>query len=651
MELKNIHSRQDFNKIYEFIGGDKGGVGEKDGFANNAKLKDTMLGKLVNGMFKGISWLWRKSKEFFVINKLIAKLTNELLRGVIVYCFANNIDLQTGQRSAEEPAKETGEEPAEEPSEEPAEEPAQVPAQEEQQDDKKLEPIRIGVEKIYAGFDPANPKTEELKFAEVPIEFKSDNPIINYNDNEYNEITKNMYEFLSANVDGYDSMEPEQQERINKIYINYKIIKDYLKDKKPAQESTQETEPTQEEPAQDVKESRLNEENIINTMQKKTDSSGLVKPKLDNPEAGKVGVGKSIALKAGGAATVGDILTKRDRDKYSKEHSKDFDIDINAINLAEIEKEVDKSGDQAKVSAQVNPENLKMIELTAKELFLPSGKEGADTGSSALQLRWNKELTRVYASFTRIMNIPDVDIRGEYKNELASRVSNKVDNYKGQLSGQENAAKIIERFQDILEEGKANFSQLNGYFAFLSFYCHEEYYSAAVNHVLQITKDFKSIKPLYLLRISNTFGKMEGEELKENFVKFQKEFTAGHPTRVVYFLFIDPRLREGFDIANLIILNEDTKTKELFIFYRDSARADLIENFEKVDITSGKLDKKYLWRIKIDSLKLFKLDMVDENKKKFKFYQDYLTGKTPDFYKNATFKDKLKEIITKMKTT
>ena len=63
MELKNIHNRKEFVKIYELIGGTSGGVGDKDGFANNASLKDTLLGKLVNGIFRGIGWLWRKSKE------------------------------------------------------------------------------------------------------------------------------------------------------------------------------------------------------------------------------------------------------------------------------------------------------------------------------------------------------------------------------------------------------------------------------------------------------------------------------------------------------------------------------------------------------------------------------------------------------------
>jgi len=93
MKLKNIHNRKDFIKIDEFFGGTSGGAGDKDGFANNAKLKDTYLGKLIDGIFGGISKLWKKSKEYFAINRLIAQLINELFRGIILFCFSNNISL------------------------------------------------------------------------------------------------------------------------------------------------------------------------------------------------------------------------------------------------------------------------------------------------------------------------------------------------------------------------------------------------------------------------------------------------------------------------------------------------------------------------------------------------------------------------------
>ena len=99
MKFRNIYNRKDFVQINELFGGKEGGAGTSDGFANNAKLKDTLLGGLINGIFRSISWLWRKSKENFIINKLIAKLTNELLRGVILYCFANDINLTSGQKS------------------------------------------------------------------------------------------------------------------------------------------------------------------------------------------------------------------------------------------------------------------------------------------------------------------------------------------------------------------------------------------------------------------------------------------------------------------------------------------------------------------------------------------------------------------------
>lgn len=101
MSLKNIYNREDFKKVYEIFGGTQGGAGTSDGFANNAKLKDTYLGMLLNSMFKGVSWLWRKSKENFIINKMIGRLINELMRGVVVYCLMNNIDLKTGKKGEE----------------------------------------------------------------------------------------------------------------------------------------------------------------------------------------------------------------------------------------------------------------------------------------------------------------------------------------------------------------------------------------------------------------------------------------------------------------------------------------------------------------------------------------------------------------------
>jgi hypothetical protein len=115
MKLKNIHSRRDFMKINEFLAGQEGGVGAHDGFANNAKLKDTYLGMLMNSMFKGISWLWRKSKENFIVNKMIGRLVNELFRGIILFCFANNIDLKNGQIAKKEETPAQNEDEQEDP--------------------------------------------------------------------------------------------------------------------------------------------------------------------------------------------------------------------------------------------------------------------------------------------------------------------------------------------------------------------------------------------------------------------------------------------------------------------------------------------------------------------------------------------------------
>lgn len=613
MELKNIYSRKHFIKTNEIFGGTHGGVGSGDGFANDAKLKDTLLGKAIDGLFKSIAWLWRKSKEFFVINKLIARLINELMRGVIIYCFEYGVNLETGKTTKEEEAKKTegGETETESESENEEDNKNNVTMSDESDsklskeeleekiktiekvigednyllinknnilkfEEKKLDNLRepalskqkekinkikTEIEEIKKGIsiqeeellkykhllnNHGNTNNVENEFIKIINDIKSkysefstdediktdvniikkikteldsndpinkdpevtnqlnsmvddmDDKLKNVDESEIENIKKELYLFLKNHVmPNYDSYDDDKKKKIMDIYLNYRYFDKLNKSKKNV-DTNKESDFSVNLP--EISEGVLNEENIAKRGGTGVSASGISKVKMGEHRAGQVGIGKAMANKVGRTIIVKDIITKRDRQKY-EEHEEEFDTAVNDINLAEIEKLVQKNGSKEIVAGYVNPENLKVIQLSAQELFASSGGDKANEANNKLQLRWNKELSYVYSSFTNIMDISKVDIRQEYRTDLKN-VSykpsvNKLSNFKkiGLISDE------INKDKKVLHEKDVKGVNLKTY-AFINFSYKEQYFNCVVQPVIQSN--------IILFKITDVLEMVEG---------------------------------------------------------------------------------------------------------------------------------------------
>ena len=498
MELKNLHSRKDFIKIYEFGSNSAGGIGANDGFANNAKLKDTYLGKLINGFFSGIGWLWRKSKENYLINRLSANLINELMRGVILFCFDNNINIKTGKKQGQ---AEAGEGESKNSN-------VEGKAKVEELPKLDLSPMINDVNGInLSNFDPDDltPEVKDLlKKEKINIDFDMYNDIDteDIEPSKYQNLEKNLHDFLQDNIKNYNSFKDDDKIKFKLIYINFRLINNL----------TEKLE--QHEDAVVTAESLLIEDNLIrNVGQNLAHSSGSVRVKPEESQAGKVGLGKSIAMKAGVSANVGNILTPRDRKQFAdteslfddEEESEDkkikkdneFKLDIHDVNLAEIETTVQSMKGDAlvRVSNRVNVENLKLIQLSAKELFYD--KDGNNKKS---QLNWDKEVTKIYAGFTRIMDISKVDIREtNFGSELGGKVETDAKNYSGMLGNEKKVNTVADDLGKLISQNETKLSNLNGDWSFYSFSYNGTLYLGSIAPVDGVKNDF------YLFMITNTF--------------------------------------------------------------------------------------------------------------------------------------------------
>jgi len=617
MKLTNIHDRKNFIKINE----GKGGAGADDGFANNLALKDTYLGALINGMFRGISWLWRKSKEFFVIDKLIAKVINELLRGVILYCFVNNIDLKTGNKFGG------------------------LSNTEEQSDGNESEKqdatIPIPEEKPFDVIEKYDTRIADIDFEKIPQDFKDEFEITEIPDPDtidvYEPMEEKLHEFLLEHVKNWDTLDEVEKKTIRNIYVNYKLI--HIINKKYNNKEEEEEEEVDDE---NKIEPQLNSV----TYDDKDLNEAIVKPKMSNPQAGNVNMVKSVATKFGASITINDILTKRDKEKY-KDSKDQFNVTINSINLAEIEKSVEQNKDQSKVSALVNPENMKTIQLTAQELFITTG-EKQEVEKNKLKIKWNKELSKVYAGFTNIMNIHDVDIRVDFRTDLEGKARplarENVDKYAHLKKTGSITTNLVEN--KVLDDKKINFSDLkDGKLGFLSFSIKGCRYIGSVTNIVQFTRDSGDG---YLLKILNTFSNINFKDHKyeSNFKDFKNEF-ALREDMDVFFLFDNP-YKTKYNITMLLI-NVDIKINKVYILDFSDGPG----NQGSIDIKDHDLEKikEYKTDIQVDELKQFDITAVaSSNDIKTIFKYDGI--KTPSFYQTAQIdllkiKDKLRKLKNK----
>ena len=780
MKLKNIHSRRDF--VNEIFGGTHGGVGASDGFANDAKLKDTYLGKLINGIFKGIGWLWRKSKELFVINKLIAQLVNELMRGVITFCFENNIDLKTGQQTTDDAIKAAQTETEEGETQQVTTASGnttstetkmtkeeiiknideytvsisehnkgitdikrRIKSEEKNATTLKGTPLakkRILIEKLKKTlqereFTKSEDEKELAKYKQMLSDLGETVDKSALNLDSIKKDCKNKYDFepssenlndaatslnamsasefhdrftkirskvisigkqysviskgnikqivvkdvdTSKNVVTYEHIDDlgtpytiSSTKLLPKDFPSFKTMKDKaeLFLKKHSNNYGQMT----DEQKKKVQIIYMNYA-LLNSLQEFTIlesaeflneaiATGDVKVKMDEPQAGKVDLGTSIASKVGLAtASVGDILTKRDKEKY-KEKSESFNYDVHDINLAEIEKTIQKlekanpdSDVKLKVSTYVNPYNLKTIQISAEQLLTPTDENKED---NSLRMRWNKEVTRTYAAFTNIMDIDKVSI---VKDDFGANLNNKKVNEKvGKLTGDIKDQKVVSQIQNNLplESGVVNFSSLKaGLWCYYSFKFKDELYNTSIAPVADAFK-----QGVGLFQITSSFNKInvETNTIEPN-QKFFDIFSSksNDATRTdikvanVYFLIKDgqqfPQTSKGINFK-IFVLNE--------YIYNDGSSAIFIKkniseqkfNTNITDSLLTKFDKgKYIQNV--DTLLCQKFNEVDFEKWKpaFKFsgdqadinFNDFQTGRKPKFSKDDKVMDLIKRL-------
>lgn len=793
MKLKNIHNRQDFYKINEFFGNTEGGVGERDGFANNAKLKDTMLGKLLNGIFRGIGWLWRKSKEYFVINRLIASLVNELMRGIILFCFDNNISLTEGKQQnpneevhsnedeEEDYEFEEGDDVSgkiskiftddeEKMSKEELEERIQRLTKEMEEDSKKVQDlegqirymenelnsgtlnkqekikkqehidklkkelieqkeglkvtqeelaklkqqlqnlggekgeetkkVKTGVNTIEqlgiacrnkynfvpkSEFLPDDPADfEEIGYTSLP-EFKKnlkdkkfsakkiqigdkftiidengklqnikvwdvnnstgqiwyfdknsnvgDKPKETTNINllpfgfpGFKKIKNTCYEFLNRYIAEYETMSDEDKQRMETVYMQYKVIDELSNIRKTALIGEainyfQQYEMIFEDGA------------FRNMASKATTSSGTAKFKPDEPKAGKVGLGKSIAMRTVGvSANVGNILTRRDRKKYEN-NSEDFKINVHDVNLAAIEKtieELSKSDPtvKAKVSSYVNPYNLKTIQLSAEQLIANSPEGKANT---QLKLKWDKEVSNTYAAFTNIMDI-----------EKLNDVSSKLDHSK--LDPKVNSLKTImtNEMDDVktmvalpIESERSNYNKMkDGYWSYYSF-TYGKLYKTSIAPVSSVFNEFG------LIGITSCFTSFDSNDnVIVNDTEFNKHFVSTSSDELttkykvnVFFLF---KKEQRFPDSNkprttkVFVLNEYIEDNKSYISLKR------VKNGTKNTTISEKFvnylnSSEYIFDISSMNLHKFETPLKDELKNTFNFIKSNDPRKNTDF--------------------
>lgn len=703
MNLKNIYNRKDYLKLNEFLGGSEGGVGAKDGFANNTKLKDSMIGKLFNGTFKGIGWLYRKTKEFFAINKLNAQLVNELMRGVILFCFANNLDLKTGKKLDDEELKIDEKEEDKETIK--TEEPITAESEKnyntmskkvdsicknkynfnpEAKDfssplkDTKIIPYPTYVEAINEkDYDPelicigdkfriinSNGKLEDITISNINTKENIVTYYVGENNKEifpkngkgipissllpsnfagFDNITKTCDNFLRKNIIGYDDMSDDDKVRLETVFMHYKLIK-----KLNSKTTT----------ASAIKENLnviLSSYSIIN--------EAISRVKLDDPQAGKTTT-PSITL------TVKDILTKRDREKFKD--NDDLNIPLRNINLAEIEKfveEKDKVDRKTKsiVSSYVNIYNLKTIQLSADQLMV-SRKNVDSVENNKLKLKWNKTVSKTNASFSGIMDMSTLDITisnigGDVD---ISKVKSAADKVVNSTKNQIEDAKISSKLP-LIDDKFANYTSMqkeSNSWCYYSFKYNDKFFKVAISPYQDKFDDYG------LVRITTAFTDVDetkhtvipDDDFFSEFLTMnvdEPEFKKGTPVQKnIYFMFkynaLFPASNDSKIKSKVLVFNEfimrDGKT---YLFLKMKDGGNLTVNIPNISNLNMK-DYIYSFDLVINN-RHFNLSKLDQTwKKSLNFTNtDLRIGNKPECLnsKNKTIEAGLSLAGAKLKIT
>lgn len=702
MNLKNIYNRKDYLKLNEFLGGSEGGVGANDGFANNTKLKDSMIGKLFNGTFKGIGWLYRKTKEFFAINKLNAQLVNELMRGVILFCFANNLDLKTGKKLDDEELKNDEKEEDKETIK--TEEPITAESEKsyntmskkvdsicknkynfnpEAKDfsnplkDTKIIPYPTYVETINEkDYDPelicigdkfriinSNGKLEDITISNINTKENIVTYYVGENNKEifpkngkgipissllpsnfagFDNITKTCDNFLRKNIIGYDDMSDDDKVRLETVFMHYKLIK-----KLNSKTTT----------ASAIKENLnviLSSYSIIN--------EAIARIDLDDPQAGKTMTPIAITVK--------DILSKRDREKYKD--NDELNIPLRNINLAEIEKfveEKDKVDRKTKsiVSSYVNIYNLKTIQLSADQLMV-SRKNVDSVENNKLKLKWNKTVSKTNASFSGIMDMSTLDITNSNigGDVNISKVKSAADKVVNSTKNQIEDAKISSKLP-LIDDKFANYTSMqkeSNSWCYYSFKYNDKFFKVAISPYQDKFDDYG------LVRITTAFTDVDetkhtvipDDDFFSEFLTMnvdEPDFKKGTPVQKnIYFMFkynaLFPASNDSKIKSKVLVFNEfimrDGKT---YLFLKMKGGGNLTVNIPNISNLNMK-DYIYSFDLVINN-RHFNLSKLDQTwKKSLNFTNtDLRIGNKPECLnsKNKTIEAGLSLAGEKLKIT
>jgi hypothetical protein len=499
-------------------------------------------------------------------------------------------------------------------------------------DEGKLENIKVYDVNNSSGqvwyFDTTHNKKEVLNTKLLPSYFPS-----------LAAIKKACYDFLTKYVSEYKNM--KNKEKIDTIYMHYALINELKQ--------------VQKSGLTGVKESiELLETSLIRNIDENLSNAGTVKIKPEEPKAGKVGVGKAVAMKLGASATVGNILTKRDRDKY-KEKEDQFGLDIYDVNLAEIEKTIQSlekskpsSDVKLKVSTYVNPYNLKTIAIAAEQLIGSAKDEKGQ--NNALRLRWNKELSNTYAGFTNIMDIEKINIMRE---DFGTNLNNKkIDEKVGKLTTDTNSQivdnKMTEKLQPVIKKGTVKYNELgDGVWCYFS-YNYPNDKTMYISTIAPIQSHWSSFG---LVKVTSCFTSVNetnntiivNPNFDKTFKNTDNDKTLPKPDSInVYFLFQTGQKFPDKSIsqsAKVFVLNEYVsggKSVALFLKKNTDIKKDNITISQNLLATMNKKD--FIYKIDIINNQKFDLSSIGAWSTAFNLdNNDFRTGvDVPGFLKLTT---------------